>query len=355
MLPAQQGGLTSPQESGTRGLLVVFDSYDTDTGFGAAVDTENAVALDADTGTVGARLTMWSCAATAIRPGWSFTIRYLNEVVGYGVVSAVEIDQVGRSAADRWFEAYGSVYEDPARWSELSCPSCGATSLRIQFVAYDDESLLVTPAFWCDECHCGLVPCRSVVPDWATVVTPDQAQVPDYTIVLDLPDEQARSAWLTGFGTWDDVYLGLRWLGPEGNHPTLTDQQAQINYRQHLLALGGRLTQLADLSLHDAVPCDHRKEANTLSLVLGIGDNRRGYELATLAYHDAQLDDPAQLTQPHEQSRWQWVTNEVDQEGEGYIHRIIAQHPSGQWASATIRFSGLDIATQACSQAQANR
>lgn len=90
MLAAEEGGLVTAQESGTRSLYFHFGWAGADIDFGGFLDLEGGGLIEPGIGPVAGVLTMWAAEASVIEPGQAFSIRYPTRVVGYGLVREVE-------------------------------------------------------------------------------------------------------------------------------------------------------------------------------------------------------------------------------------------------------------------------
>lgn len=84
---------------------------------------------------------------------------------------------------ERWLDAYEEVHQHLERVTTLRCPSCGQQSLRLLYVSFTDSAVAVMPAFWCAACLHGLPPMRAVLPDWASPVKWEEAELPDYRLI----------------------------------------------------------------------------------------------------------------------------------------------------------------------------
>lgn len=87
------------------------------------------------------------------------------------------------STFEMWSDAYEEVWHRPERLSEVSCPECGHRRLCLRFVSFLGLPSSVIPTFWCDACRTGFAPTRGVLPDWASPVSWDDADIPDYRMV----------------------------------------------------------------------------------------------------------------------------------------------------------------------------
>jgi hypothetical protein len=89
LLPADRGGLTRPQASGTRSLLYRFDVNGEPTTYGAFLDLDDEGAVAPGIGPVGGVLTLWAESADRISAGDRFDIVYPVRIVGRGYVEGL--------------------------------------------------------------------------------------------------------------------------------------------------------------------------------------------------------------------------------------------------------------------------
>lgn len=91
-----------------------------------------------------------------------------------------------------WMSAYEKHCASLPAPADTSCPSCGATGLRLAFSG-SAEVRVGYASFWCDACLVGVHLSRCAVPDGVpmdSVHTPVEeraVRIPDYTLVW--PDD----------------------------------------------------------------------------------------------------------------------------------------------------------------------
>lgn len=82
-----------------------------------------------------------------------------------------------------WLAAYERAYMGSDNLSRLPCPSCSQRCLQLVFVATRRQDAIGHGAFWCDNCLCGVVLDRVILPANGRREIAGQEHVPSYRIV----------------------------------------------------------------------------------------------------------------------------------------------------------------------------
>ncbi len=106
-------------------------------------------------------------------------------------------------------------------------------------------------------------------------------------------------------------------------------EAAPIEYRLRLsrLRLPADVLALAEADTHDSLLLEMHYDDRAAILILRLrcGDRQRGYFDLVINYSGAFLDDHSLVVLRHflRNPRVQFLYDEVDREGEGYVHRLI--------------------------------
>ncbi|GGM06656.1 MULTISPECIES: hypothetical protein [Micromonospora] len=90
---------------------------------------------------------------------------------------------------DDWLEAYDHVYRTSPGSSDLPCPNCGRSTLRLVFTGPPDMDVGYA-SFWCDTCLEGIhisravIPAGAIVRSLATAAAERVPAVPDYHLAV---------------------------------------------------------------------------------------------------------------------------------------------------------------------------
>jgi hypothetical protein len=96
---------------------------------------------------------------------------------------------------NEWLAAYQRVYDALPGSSDVRCPNCGASALRLVFTGLRQDRLGYA-SFWCDSCLFGIHLSRTFVPDGVDMESvytrrgERMTQIPNYTVVQERESEE---------------------------------------------------------------------------------------------------------------------------------------------------------------------
>jgi hypothetical protein len=92
-----------------------------------------------------------------------------------------------------WMDVFADITDDFDALPTMSCPRCGARTLRTQFSGAP-EIRAASGYLWCDTCLFGIAVSRMGVPDGVEIIPFDRPRderppMPDYTLVWPQDDD----------------------------------------------------------------------------------------------------------------------------------------------------------------------